>query len=86
MKLRGYFYILTIFLFVIFGITFYETLNNFSWKAVTVEALILVTLGYLVFFYGKTVRPLHETRTNSLHDGTAYMKEFTSRSLDRFKT
>lgn len=69
MKLRGYFYILAIFLFVIFGITFYETLNSFSWKAVTIEALIWVTLGlgYLVFFYGKTVRPLHETRTNSLH-------------------
>ncbi|MDD5516629.1 MAG: ATP-binding protein [Bacteroidales bacterium] len=58
MKLRGYFYILVILLLVIFGITFYQTLNSFSWKAVTVEVLILVTLGYLIFFYGKTVRPL----------------------------
>lgn len=58
MKLRGYFYILAILLLAVFGITFYETLNSFSWKAIAVEALILVTLGYLVFFYGKTVRPL----------------------------
>lgn len=58
MKLRGYFYILAVLLLVIFGITFYETLNSFSWKAITVEVLILVTLGYLVFFYGKTIRPL----------------------------
>lgn len=58
MKLRGFFYILAVLLIFIFGITFYETLNSFSWKAITVEVLILVTLGYLVFFYGKTVRPL----------------------------
>ena len=58
MKLRGYFYILAILLLLIFGVVLYETLDSFSWKAVAVEALILVTLGYLVFFYGKTVRPL----------------------------
>lgn len=58
MKLRAYFYILAILLLVIFGITFHETLNSFSWKAVAVEVLILATLGYLLFFYGKTVRPL----------------------------
>lgn len=58
MKLRAFFYILAVLLLVIFGVTFYETLNSFSWKAITVEVLILVTLGYLIFFYGKTVRPL----------------------------
>ncbi|MDD2247767.1 MAG: ATP-binding protein [Proteiniphilum sp.] len=58
MKLRGYFYILAILLLLIFGVTFYETLSSFSWKAVAVEVMILVTLSYLVFFYGKTVRPL----------------------------
>lgn len=59
MKLRGYFYILAILLLLIFGgVTFYETLSSFSWKAVAVEVIILGTLSYLFFFYGKTVRPL----------------------------
>ena len=42
----------------IFGITFHETLSSFSWNAVAVEVLIVVTIGYLLFFYGKAVRPL----------------------------
>lgn len=76
MKLRGYFYILVILLLVIFGITFYQTLNSFSWKAVTVEVLILVTLGYLIFFYGKTVRPLQ-----NINSGMDLLREqdFSSR-------
>lgn len=58
MKLRGYFYILAALMLFIFGITFHETLSSFSWNAVAVEVLIVVTIGYLLFFYGKAVRPL----------------------------
>lgn len=76
MKLRGYFNILSLLLLILFGITLYETLQSFSWKGIAVEVLILITLGYLVFFYGKTVRPLQ-----NISNGMDLLKEqdFSSR-------
>ncbi|MDY0347394.1 MAG: ATP-binding protein [Tenuifilaceae bacterium] len=59
MKLRGYFYILTVLLLTIFGFVFYGSIQTLSWKTIAVVALVLVTLVYLILFYRKVVRPLH---------------------------
>lgn len=59
MKLRGYFYILTALLLAIFGFVLYESMQTFSWKTIVVTVLVLVTLVYLILFYQKVVRPLH---------------------------
>ncbi|HBX44725.1 sensor histidine kinase [Limibacterium fermenti] len=59
MKLRGYFLILIMLLLGVFAFTFYESLQQeVSWKAIVVEALIIIVLIYLAFFYRKAVRPL----------------------------
>mgnify|MGYP000927232100 FL=1 len=59
MKLRGYFLILIVLLLGVFAFTFYESLQQeVSWKAIVVEALIIIVLIYLAFFYRKAVRPL----------------------------
>ncbi len=59
MKLRGYFLILIVLLLGVFAFTFYESLQQeVSWKAIVVEALIIIVLVYLAFFYRKAVRPL----------------------------
>lgn len=43
----------------VFAFTFYESLQQeVSWKAIVVEALIIIVLVYLAFFYRKAVRPL----------------------------
>jgi len=59
MKLRGYFYILTLLLLVVFGFVFYESSQTLSWKTTVVTAFVLLTLIYLILFYQKVVRPLH---------------------------
>ena len=43
----------------VFALPFYESLQQeVSWKAIVVEALIIIVLIYLAFFYRKAVRPL----------------------------
>ena len=59
MKLRGYFYLLTLLLLAVFAFVFYESLQTLSWKTIVVTVLVLVTLVYLILFYQKVVRPLH---------------------------
>lgn len=59
MKLRGYFYILTVLLLAIFSFVFYESLQTLSWKTIVATALLFVTLLYLILFYQKVARPLH---------------------------
>ena len=76
MKLRGYFYILTVLLLAIFGFVFYESLQALSWKTVAVSALMIATLAYLVLFYRKVVRPMQ-----SISSGMDLLREqdFSSR-------
>ena len=76
MKLRGYFYILTLLLLAIFGFVFYESLKVLSWKSAVVAALVLVTLAFLVLFYQKVVRPMQ-----SISSGMDLLREqdFSSR-------
>ncbi len=76
MKLKGYFYILMFFLLLIFGFILYENINALSWKAITVEIVIVFVLIYLVFFYQKVVRPLR-----NISNGMDLLKEqdFSSR-------
>lgn len=76
MKLRGYFYILTLLLLAIFGFVFYESLQALSWKTIVVSTLMLITLFYLILFYRKVVRPLH-----SISSGMDLLREqdFSSR-------
>lgn len=59
MKLRGYFYILIVLLLAIFGFVFFESLQSYSWKTIAVSSLMIATLLYLILFYQKVVRPLH---------------------------
>jgi len=58
MKLRIYFLILAAMLLVVFGFVFFENASSVSWRAVSALVLILVVLIYMIFLYGKTVRPL----------------------------
>lgn len=58
MKLRIYFLILAAMLLVVFGFVFIENASSVSWRAVSALVLILVVLIYMIFLYGKTVRPL----------------------------
>ena len=76
MKLRGYFYILTVLLLTIFGFVFYENLQSLSWKTAAVSALMIATLAYLVLFYRKVVRPMQ-----SISSGMDLLREqdFSSR-------
>jgi len=50
---------LTVLLLTIFGFVFYGSIQTLSWKTIAVVALVLVTLVYLILFYRKVVRPLH---------------------------
>ena len=59
MKLRGYFFILTLLLLAIFSFVLYESLQAYSWKTIAVAGLVLFTLIFLILFYKKVVRPLH---------------------------
>ncbi len=59
MKLRGYFFILAILLSALFGIVFYEIIHTFPQKALLVSVFMLIILLYLIFFYQKVIRPLH---------------------------
>ena len=76
MKLRGYFYILTLLLLAIFGFVFYESLQVLSCRSAVVAALVLVTLAFLVLFYQKVVRPMQ-----SISSGMDLLREqdFSSR-------
>lgn len=58
MKLRGYFYILACCLLLVFGFVFVESIDALSWKTFAMEAVIVLLLIYLAFFYRKAVRPL----------------------------
>ncbi|MDD4672307.1 MAG: ATP-binding protein [Bacteroidales bacterium] len=59
MKLRGYFYILTVLLLTIFGFVFYGRIQTPLWQTVVVTVLVFIVLVYLILFYQKVVRPLH---------------------------
>ncbi|MDD3892823.1 MAG: PAS domain-containing protein, partial [Bacteroidales bacterium] len=59
MKLRGYFYILALLLLAVFGFVFYEGIQTLSWRTIAAILLVIVTLVYLIVFYQKVVRPLH---------------------------
>ena len=76
MKLRGYFYILTVLLLTIFGFVFYERLHILSWKTVVIVVLMLSTLAFLILFYQKVVRPMQ-----SISSGMDLLREqdFSSR-------
>ncbi len=76
MKLRGYFYILTVLLLTIFGFVFYERLHILSWKTVVIVVLMLITLAFLILFYQKVVRPMQ-----SISNGMDLLREqdFSSR-------
>lgn len=76
MKLRSYFYILTLLLLTIFGFVFYESLQVLSWKSAVVATLVFVTLAFLVLFYQKVVRPMQ-----SISSGMDLLREqdFSSR-------
>ena len=76
MKLRGYFYILTVLLLTIFGFVFYERLHILSWKTVVIVVLMLITLAFLILFYQKVVRPMQ-----SISSGMDLLREqdFSSR-------
>ncbi len=76
MKLRGYFYILTLLLLAIFGFVFYESLQAMSWKTAVVTALMIATLVYLILFYQKVVHPMQ-----SISNGMDLLREqdFSSR-------
>lgn len=50
---------MTALLLAIFGFVLYESMQTFSWKTIVVTVLVLVTLVYLILFYQKVVRPLH---------------------------
>lgn len=58
MKLRGYFYIFACCLLLVFGFVFVESIDALSWKTFAMEAVIVLLLIYLAFFYRKAVRPL----------------------------
>ena len=76
MKLRGYFYILTLLLLAIFGFVFYESLQAMSWKTAVVTVLMIATLVYLILFYQKVVHPMQ-----SISNGMDLLREqdFSSR-------
>ena len=76
MKLKGYFYILTVLLLAIFGLVFYESLQALSWKTAVVTALMIATLVYLILFYQKVVHPMQ-----SISNGMDLLREqdFSSR-------
>lgn len=65
MKLSIYFFIYSFLLLLIFGLVFFEFQDTFSWRAVAVEVLIVVSIVYLIFFYRKTIRPL-QTISNGM--------------------
>lgn len=76
MKLRGYFYILAFCLLLVSGFVFVENVDAFSWKTIVIEAVIVLMLIYLLFFYQKAVRPLQ-----NISNGMDLLKEqdFSSR-------
>ena len=76
MKLKGYFYILTVLLLAIFGLVFYESLQALSWKTAVVTALMIATLAFLILFYQKVVHPMQ-----SISNGMDLLREqdFSSR-------
>lgn len=59
MKLRGYFVILAVLILALFGIVFGERIHTLSPKTMLVSVILLITLLYLVLFYRKVIRPLH---------------------------
>lgn len=76
MKLRGYFYILAFCLLLVSGFVFVENVDALFWKTIAIEAVIVLLLIYLLFFYQKTVRPLQ-----NISNGMDLLKEqdFSSR-------
>lgn len=76
MKLRGYFYILTLLLLAIFGFVFYENLQALSWKTAVVTVLMIATLVYLILFYQKVVHPMQ-----SISNGMDLLREQDFSSL-----
>lgn len=59
MRIRGLFFILTLFLLVIVGLLVYVGATYLSsWIFYVIEGLIFLTLIYLVYFYRRVVKPL----------------------------
>ncbi|NDV81860.1 PAS domain-containing sensor histidine kinase [Bacteroides sp. 51] len=60
MRIKGLFFILTLFLLVIVGLLAYlGVMHSSPWVFYTIEGLILLTLIYLIYFYRRVVKPLH---------------------------
>ncbi|NDV60249.1 PAS domain-containing sensor histidine kinase [Bacteroides sp. 519] len=59
MRIKGLFVILAILILAIMGLLAYIGAHSKLWLFYTIEAVILITIGYLVFFYRKIVKPLH---------------------------
>lgn len=60
MRIKGLFFILVFFLLIIVGLLAYLGVKHSSpWIFYTIEALILLTLIYLIYFYRRVVKPLH---------------------------
>lgn len=77
MKIKGLFWILTLFLLVILGIvTWYVFYNGSFYLFLAVELLILATAIYLIYFYRSIIKPLR-----IIGDGMELLKEqdFSSR-------
>lgn len=76
MKLKFFFYLLALLLVAVWGLLFTEVMSENGWKLYLIEGLITFSLGYLVYFYRKVVKPL-----NAIANGMDLLREqdFSSR-------
>lgn len=58
MRVKGLFVILALLLLVVMGFMAYIGTKSSLWIFYTIEALILITVCYLIFFYRKIIKPL----------------------------
>ena len=60
MRIKGLFFILTLFLLAIVGLLAYlGVMNSTPWVFYAIEGLIFLTLIFLIYFYRRVVKPLH---------------------------
>lgn len=76
MRVKGLFIILAVLILGIMGLLAYIGAHSNLWLFYTIEAVILITIGYLIFFYGKIIKPL-----NTIGNGMDLLREqdFSSR-------
>ncbi|MDL2305675.1 HAMP domain-containing protein [Bacteroides sp. OttesenSCG-928-D19] len=58
MRIKGLFIILTMLLLVVMGLLAYVGARSTLWLFYSIEAVIIVTIFYLIFFYRRVVKPL----------------------------